>query len=198
MITKKLMVRPLHSGWILSRENKGSVPAATIILIAVSIMSLLQARFTGFVFNANAEDVNILAEFAKICVPVLLFSVCNWCVTSLMAGEGNFKAIYMSACYSLTPILFLYPIAIILSNVMVLEEGDFYSVFVSIALIWVIGLIFFSNMRVHDYSLGMAIIEIAVTLVVMILIVFLAILFMALIQQMYSFVENIFKEIATR
>lgn len=196
--SKKVMVRPLHSGWILSRENKGSVPAATIILIAVSIMSLLQARFTGFVFNANAEDVNIFAEFAKICVPVLLFSVCNWCVTSLMAGEGNFKAIYMSACYSLTPILFLYPIAIILSNVMVLEEGDFYSVFVSIALIWVIGLIFFSNMRVHDYSLGMAIIEIVVTLVVMILIVFLAILFMALIQQMYSFVENIFKEIATR
>ena len=195
---KKMMFRPLHSSWILARENKGSVPAATIILIAVSIMSVLQARYTGFIFDAHAEDVNIIAEIATIVLPVLLFSVCNWCVTSLMAGEGSFKAIYMSTCYSLTPILFLYPIAILLSNVMVLEEGDFYSVFISIALIWVFAWIFFSNMRIHDYTLGMAVIEILITVVVMLLIVFLAILFMALVQQMYSFVIDIIDELATR
>ena len=195
---KKMMFRPLHSSWILARENKGSVPAATIILIAVSIMSVLQARYTGFIFDAHAEDVNIIAEIATIVLPVLLFSVCNWCVTSLMAGEGSFKAIYMSTCYSLTPILFLYPIAILLSNVMVLEEGDFYSVFISIALIWVFAWIFFSNMRIHDYTLGMAVIEILITVVVMLLIVFLAILFMALVQQMYSFVVDIIDELATR
>ncbi|MGN0173049.1 MAG: hypothetical protein ACI39F_01290 [Acutalibacteraceae bacterium] len=195
---KKMMFRPLHSSWILARENKGSVPAATIILIAVSIMSVLQARYTGFIFDAHAEDVNIIAEIATIVLPVLLFSVCNWCVTSLMAGEGSFKAIYMSTCYSLTPILFLYPIAILLSNIMVLEEGDFYSVFISIALIWVFAWIFFSNMRIHDYTLGMAVIEILITVVVMLLIVFLAILFMALVQQMYSFVVDIIDELATR
>ena len=195
---KKIIFRPLHSSWILTRENKGSIKAATTILLAVSIMSLLQARFTGFIFDAEAEDVNIIAEFATICLPVLLFTICNWCVTSLLAGEGNLKAIYMSTCYSLTPILFLYPVAIVLSNILTLDEGDFYSVFITIALIWVFALIFFGNMRIHDYTLGMAFIEILITVVVMLLIVFLAVLFFALIQQMWSFVENIFEELATR
>ena len=195
---KQIIFRPLHSNWILTRENKGSIKAATTILLAVSIMSLLQARFTGFIFDAEAEDVNIIAEFATICLPVLLFTICNWCVTSLLAGEGNLKAIYMSTCYSLTPILFLYPVAIVLSNILTLDEGDFYSVFITIALIWVFALIFFGNMRIHDYTLGMAFIEILITVVVMLLIVFLAVLFFALIQQMWSFVENIFEELATR
>lgn len=195
---KQIIFRPLHSSWILTRENKGSIKAATTILLAVSIMSLLQARFTGFIFDAEAEDVNIIAEFATICLPVLLFTICNWCVTSLLAGEGNLKAIYMSTCYSLTPIIFLYPVAIVLSNILTLDEGDFYSVFITIALIWVFALIFFGNMRIHDYTLGMAFIEILITVVVMLLIVFLAVLFFALIQQMWSFVENIFEELATR
>ena len=195
---KTLIFRPLNGAWVLTRENKGSVKAATTILLAVSFMSLLQARFTGFIFDADAEDANILAEFAKICLPVLLFTICNWAVTSLMSGEGSLKAIYMSTCYSLTPILFLYPVAILLSNVMVLEEGDFYSTFITIALIWVFLLIFLGNMRIHDYTLGMAVVELVITLVVMLLIVFLAVLFFALIQQMASFVGNVIEEISTR
>ncbi len=193
-----MMFRPLNAPWLLTRENKGSVRAATTFLIAVSIMSLLQARFTGFIFDPNAENVNIIAEFAAICLPVLLFTVCNWAVTSLMNGEGSFKAIYMQTCYSLVPILYLYPVAILLSNVMVQEEGDFYTVFVTLALVWVLGLIFLGNMRIHDYTLGMAAIEILITVVVMLLVVFLAVLFFALIQQMGSFVTDIIDELATR
>ncbi len=193
-----MMFRPLNAPWLLTRENKGSVRAATTILLAVSLMSLFQARFTGFIFDPNAEDVNIIAEFAAICLPVLLFTVCNWAVTSLMNGEGSFKAIYMQTCYSLAPILFLYPVAIVLSNVMVQEEGDFYTVFVTLALVWVLGLIFLGNMRVHDYTLGMAVIEIVITVVVMLLVVFLAVLFFALIQQMSAFVGDIIEELATR
>lgn len=196
--SKVVMFRPLNGPWLLTRENKGSPLAATIILIAVSIMSLLQARFTGFVFNADAEDVNILIEFSKICLPVLLFVVCNWAVTSLMNGEGSIKAIYMGTCYSLMPIIYLYPVAILLSNIMVQEEGDFYTVFVSIAIFWVFLLIFLGNMRIHDYNLGMAVLEIVVTVVVMLLVVFLAILFAALIQQMITFVQNIIEEISLR
>lgn len=194
----KMLTRPLNAPWLLTRENKGSVRAATTLLIVTSLVSLIQARFTGFIFDANAEDVNIFAEVATICVPVLLFVVCNWAVTSLMNGEGSFKAIYMATCYSLLPIIYLYPVALIFSNVMVQEEGDFYIVFITLALIWVLGLIFLSNMRIHDYSLGMALIEIIVTVVVMLLVVFLAVLFFALIQQMTSFVGNLIEELATR
>lgn len=194
----KVMFRPLNAPWILTREGYGSVGSATVLLAAAAIMTVLHARFTGFIFSPMAQYTNMFGGIASIVVPLLLFCICNWCVTSLLAGEGNFKAIYISACYSLTPILYLYPVAIIISNVMVAEEGDFFSVFVTLALAWVLMLIFFGNMRIHDYTLGMAVIEIVITVVVMVFVVFIAILFFALCQQMYDFISDVIEELATR
>ena len=159
---------------------------------------MLQSRYTGFIFNANGEYINIILELMKIILPVMLFCVCNWCVTSLLNGEGNFRAIYIGTCYSLTPIIILYPIAVIFSNIMVKEEGDFFTVFITVALALTFSLIFATNMRIHDFNPGFAVLELAITLVVMLLVVFLAILFFALVQQMYDFVSRLLQEIATR
>ncbi len=195
---KTIMARPLHGYWFLVRENHATVLSATTILAVTCIVSVLQARFTGFIFDMTAERVNIFLEIAKIVAPLLLFVVCNWCVTSLMAGEGSFKAIYIASCYALTPIIVLYPISIILSNIMVKEEGNLYVVFLTIAMIYMLFLIVAGNMRAHDYSLGMTILELFITVLVMLLVVFLAILFFALVQQMYQFVADILLELSLR
>lgn len=194
---KRVIFRPLNSYWSLTRENKGSVAAATTILFGAAFAKLIQARFTGFIFDSTAQHTNIFMEFFTVVGPLLLFAVCNWCVTSLMNGEGNFKAIYISSCYALTPMIILYPIATIISNVMVQEEGDFYTVFITLALFWVALLLYSSIMRVHDYTLGWTLLIIVITLIVMLLVVFLAVLFFALIQQMFGFVVDILNEIAT-
>ena len=128
----------------------------------------------------------------------MLFCVCNWCVTSLLNGEGNFRAIYIGTCYSLTPIIIFYPFAILLSNVMVLEEGDFFSIFIMLGLVLTFLLIYATNMRIHDYGAGFALLELFITLVVIVLVVFLAILFFALCQQMFDFVSRLLEEISTR
>lgn len=194
----KILGRPLNASWFLVRENHASVASATTILLTASVVSLLQARFTGFIFNATAEYVNIILELLKIILPVMLFCVCNWCVTSLLNGEGNFRAIYIGTCYSLTPIIIFYPFAILLSNVMVLEEGDFFSIFIMLGLVLTFLLIYATNMRIHDYGAGFALLELFITLVVIVLVVFLAILFFALCQQMFDFVSRLLEEISTR
>lgn len=193
-----ILSRPLNGSWFLVRENHASIASATTILLAASIVSMLQSRYTGFIFNANGEHINIVLELMKIILPVMLFCICNWCVTSLLNGEGNLKAIYIGTCYSLTPIIILYPIAVIFSNIMVKEEGDFFTVFITVALALTFLLIFATNMRIHDFNPGFTVLELAITVVVMLLVVFLAILFFALIQQMYDFVSRLLQEIATR
>ncbi len=195
----KLLFRPINAYWGLTREGGGSMPAAFTILMAAAIMSLLQARFTGFIFTTSRpEEINLVLELLKIIVPVFLFCLCNWCVTSLLDGEGNFKNIVMSTCYALTPMIILYPIAILLSNVMVLEEGDFYTVFVTIALIWIGILIVMGSMRTQDYSLGKTIWTLLLTILVMGIVVFLAVLFFALMQQLSGFIQDIISEVALR
>lgn len=193
-----LMTHPLHGYWELAREGRGGLAAANTILIIAMIISLIQARFTGFAFDPTAQTTNIVMEFAKILGLVLLYSVCSWCVTALMSGEAGFKTIYISTCYALTPMIIFYPISIILSNVMTLDEGNLYSLFVVVGLAWTLGLVFFGTMRIHDYSLGKAVGVTVITVCVMILVVFLAVLFIALIQQMIEFGSTISNELATR
>ncbi len=194
---KRVIFRPLNSYWSLTRENKGSIAAATTILLGAAFAQLVHARFTGFIFDSTAQHTNIFMEFFTVVAPLLLFVVCNWCVTSLMNGEGSFKAIYISSCYALTPMILLYPISTIISNVMIEEEGNLYTVFITIALFWVMLLLYSSVMRVHDYTLGQTLGIILITLVVMLLVVFLAVLFFALCQQMFGFGEDLLNEIAT-
>lgn len=193
-----ILGRPLNGSWFLVRENHASIASATTLLLTAAVVSLFEARFTGFIFNPQGEYVNIILELLKIIAPVMLFCVCNWCVTSLLNGEGNFRAIYIGTCYSLTPIILLYPIAIIFSNIMVLEEGNFFTVFISVALVLVLLLIFATNMRIHDFGPGFTLLELFITVLVMLLVVFLGILFFALVQQMYDFASRLILEIATR
>lgn len=195
---KTVIFRPLNGFWNLTKEGRGGAGAATTILIVASLISVLQARFTGFIFNPEAESTNLIVTMLTLIVPILLFTICSWAVTSLMSGEGTLKDLYIGACYSTTPIIILYPISIILSNIMVEEEGNLYQVFLTIALIWVLLLLFSSCMRINDYTLGKAVGVTIIIVVVMVLVVFLAILFFALIQQMIEFVENLGVELTNR
>ena len=115
-----------------------------------------------------------------------------------MSGEAGFKTIYISTCYALTPMIIFYPISIVLSNIMALDEGNLYSLFVILGMAWTLGLVFFGTMRIHDYSLGKAVGVTVITVCVMILVVFLAVLFIALVQQMIEFGTTISNELATR
>ena len=195
---KSLIFHPLHGYWELAREGRGGLAAANTILAVAMVISLVQARFTGFAFDPTAESTNMLLEFAKIIGLVLLYSVCSWCVTALMSGEAGFKMIYISTCYALVPMIIFYPISIVLSNIMALDEGNLYSLFISVALIWTFALIFFGTMRIHDYTLSKTIGVTVITVCVMILLVFLVTLFAALVQQMVEFVTTISNELATR
>jgi len=194
----KIMTRPIHSYWSLCRENNSSVKSATTILIFAAFMSMILSRFTGFIFSPRADMTNFVAEFATVILPALLFVVCNWCVTSLMEGEAGLKQIYIGTCYAFTPLIIFYPFAILFSNIMLKDEGDFYSVFISIAYFYMLYLIFAGNLRMHDYTIGKTVWVLFITVVVMLIVVFLAILFFALMQQIYGFIKDIMTEIYVR
>ena len=72
-------------------------------------------------------------EFAKILLPLAIFCICNWGVTTLFDGKGHLGDIYMGTAYALTPYTLIQIPIIILSNVVTIEESAFYSVFNAIS-----------------------------------------------------------------
>ena len=118
--------------------------------------------------------------------------------TTLTDGKGNFKDIFIYSAYALTPlVIILIPITI-LSNFMAAEEGYFYYLFLSIAIIWSLCLLFIGTVMTHDYTVAKAILTIIIIIVGIQLVAFIWLLFFMIIDRLVLFVLDLYNEIVYR
>lgn len=194
-----IMTHPFDGFWDLTREKRGSMAVANLLVFLTLMTNLWSMRFTNFMFNdVRWERVNIWSQISGILAPLLIYCVANWCLTTLFDGKGRLKDIYMGMAYSLTPyILIMNPVTII-SNFVTADEGAFIAVFEAIALGWAGVLILISVMQIHDYSLFKALLAIAFSVAGMMIIVFLILLFFSLFSDAIAFFVSVYKELLFR
>lgn len=193
-----LIVHPFDGFWDLKHEYRGSVRASFVWLALAVLTFYYQSVGTGYVFNPRQGYSTILAQLSAVLVPVILWSVANWCLTTLFDGEGSFKDIFVATCYSLVPIPILIIPSVIISNFALASEATIINLLVSIAFVWVGLLIFFGTMVTHDYTFGKNVIMCVFTIVGMAVIMFIGILFSTLLAKMVSFISSIVTEITYR
>ena len=193
-----LVFHPFDGFWDLKHEKRGSVRAATTILGVAILAFFYQAIGQGYMFNPRGDYSTVFVQILALLVPVLLWVVSNWCLTTLFDGEGSLKDIYIATCYSLAPLPLFVIVSTILTNVFTVSEGGIVSLLVSIGWVWVGILVFFGMSVTHDYSTGKNVITTLGTIVAMAVIMFIAILFSSLVIKMVTFVMAIFTEIGNR
>ena len=193
-----LCFHPFDGFWDLKHEKRGSVRAATTILGITILAMFYNSIGKGYLFNPEDKYSTIFVSIISIVIPVILWAVSNWCLTTLFDGEGSFKDIYIATCYSLSPLPIFLIVSTILTNVMTTTEGSMVNLLVTIGFIWTIMLIFFGTLVTHDYSLGKNVITMLGTILAMVVIMFVIILFFSLVMKMVTFVIAIFTEIGNR
>ena len=193
-----LMFHPFDGFWDLKHEKRGSVRAAATFLGMTIIAFYYQAIGSGYVLNPEGMYSTFFGVLISVGLPVALWVVGNWCLTTLFEGEGSLKDIFIATGYSLMPIVLFYIPVTIASNFVVSSEVKMLSLLTTIAFIWVGMLIFFGMMVTHDYSMGKNILTTLGTILAMICIMFVAILFTTLLGKLVSFVTNIVTELQFR
>ncbi len=193
-----LVFHPFDGFWDLKHEKRGSVRAATTILAVAILAFFYQAIGQGYMFNPRGDYSTVFVQILALLVPVLLWVISNWCLTTLFDGEGSLKDIYVATCYSLAPLPLFVIVSTILTNVFTVSEGGIVSLLVSIGWVWVAILLFFGMSVTHDYSTGKNVITTLGTIVAMAVIMFIAILFSSLVMKMATLIMAIFTEIGTR
>ena len=193
-----LVFHPFDGFWDLKHEKRGSVRAATTILAITVAAFFYQAIGRGYMFNPRDNYSTVFVQVIAVLVPVLLWVIANWCLTTLFDGEGSFKDIYVATCYSLAPLPVFVIISTILTNVLTTTEGSIVNLLVTFGYVWVGILLFFGMSVTHDYSIGKNIITTLGTIVAMAVIIFIAVLFSSLVMKMAGFVIGIFTEIGNR
>ena len=194
-----VMTHPFKGFWELRREKRGNVLSATAILFILIIILLFRRQWTGFIFNPNkVENLNLAIQVSSILLPFILWCISNWCITTLMDGEGNFTDIFITSAYALVPLIIFNIPMVILSNAISLNEGMFYTLLDSLSILWTVMLFLFGLMTVHQFTMAKTIATAAIAIAGMIIIVFLFLLFFALVQQMINFIIVLYKELALR
>ncbi|MBQ8449102.1 MAG: DUF1282 family protein [Clostridia bacterium] len=193
-----LIMHPFDGYWDLRHEKRGSVRAAILIDAVVVLSTIYYTVGSAYIFNPNKSEANPFSGILTVFVPLMLWCVSNWCLTTLFDGEGNFKDIFISTSYALFPLVILLIPVTVATNFATLDESAMISLVMSIGFIWLGMLVFFGMATTHGYSMGKNILITGATILGMMFIMFIMMLFTNLIQQMVMFVTDIVSEVSFR
>ena len=193
-----LIFHPFDGFWDLKHEKRGSVRGSLTIILATVVAFFYNSIGKSYIQNPKGLSSTIWMEFISVLVPIILFVVANWCLTTLFDGEGSFKDIFIAVGYALTPMPIILVACTLISNVLTADEIGIISLVIGIAYVWAGLLLFFGTMVTHDYTIVKNILIILFTILAMAIIIFVAVLFSGLIAKMVSFVSSIIVEISYR
>jgi hypothetical protein len=189
---------PFDGFWDLKHEKRGSVRAGTTILLFTVVAFFYQAIGRGYTFNPRGDNSTIFMQVLAIVVPVILWCVGNWCLTTLFDGEGSFKDIFIATSYCLLPVPITVIPCTLISNFVIDTEVEILSFVETLGIIYMVILVFIGMMVTHDYTMGKNIITTAGTIIAMVFIMFVAALFSTLLIKIVGFVSNIVVELKYR
>ena len=193
-----IIMHPFDGFWDLKHEKRGSVRGAIFWVAVATVVNVYNTIGASWMSNPAKETANVLYLMATVLIPLFLWVVGNWCLTTLFDGEGNFKDIFITSAYALVPMVVLCIPATLLSNVLSLDEVAIATLLKSISFVWMGFLLFFGIMTTHGYSMGKNLLITICTIVAMVFIAFLIMLFSNLVSRMVSFVSEIITEISYR
>lgn len=195
----RIMSHPVQAYTEFKEDKKAKMSVAIIMLIIASIVSMIQYLYTGPVLNVNdPTKFNSLTTIIYTMCPVIILSVANWSITTLMNGKGKMSEIFMMGCYSYFPTIICGIIGVIASNFVTEDEALLVNIVYIVGYALMAYMIFMGLICLHEYGIFKTFATILLTILATCVIAFVALLIFDLSQQIYGFLYSLYKEIVTR
>lgn len=194
-----ILKHPIYGPWEMKRKKTGRYRDGFILILLAIVAVTFNRQMRAFVFN-NAYNVplDILRQIAVVVLPLVLFTVSNWAVTTLAEGKGSFKDVFMVTCYALIPLIIFQFITPVISHVMTLNELMYLQIIDGVGYGWMLLMLLLGIQEIHEYSLGKMVSTLFLTVIGAAIMVFVALLFFSLLQELGSFVYSIYREFSLR
>ena len=192
------MMHPFDASYDIRFKGKGNAVISLIILAVLFLTTIFQRQNTGYIFNYNKlSDLNVFLQFVTAILPFLLFVIGNWIVAMLLNGTGRMRDIWIYTAYCLVPFILGNIMAVLLSNVLVMEEP-----FASYAQVfgagWSLVVLFIGLMVMHEYKFVTSVFSCVCTVFVMFILLFAIMLVGSLASDFYGFIATIIREVMLR
>jgi len=192
---KHILFHPFDGFEAFKRFKQGKLSVSLVFIMLFAFFRIFSYQYEGVLINPNNPlMLNSLEEIFSVVLLVLLFTIGNWSVTTLLEGKGTYKEIFMVTGYALFPLIIIgYP-AVVLSNFLTLEEMALYTLIMGIAYALSAWMLFMGLLNIHEYGLFKTIGALILTAVAMGVMMFLGLLFFDLIQQFIAFIVSIYHD----
>ncbi|MCL2199032.1 MAG: YIP1 family protein [Defluviitaleaceae bacterium] len=187
--------RPLDGFWDLVHEKRGSLAAAHTIVILFILNQIVYLTQSNFIWiNIPLESFSSVFVLINILGSMLLFSLANWCLTTLFDGKGRISDIYMGYAYALVPQLIIRFALTWLSHIVTWDEIMILVVLWRVSDLWFYILILCAMKQIHDYSFGKAVLTTIISLAAMGIMVFIFLMFFAVVSDGVAYFYSLGQE----
>ena len=191
-----ILGRPFNGFDRMKHEKQGSMAFCLFVLALSCILNVLEYVYTGFLVNYNnLYRVSTLYLMAVTAFPVALLVTGNWSVTSLMNGKGKYVEIFMVTVYALYPYCILRIVALVLTNVLLLDEMAIVTAIRGIGVALFAFYLFIGLVVIHEYSFGQGIAMVLLTIFAILVIVFVLMLGFSLVSDVFDFLRTVWREL---
>lgn len=194
-----ILMHPSDGYADLRYNGKYSLLSANIVVLWWFFVSCLNFNYNGYIFNENnVNDFNIWVILLSTVGVIFLFTLSSVLLSSFFEGKGKFGEIWIGLSYALIPHVVWLTAELLLTNVLVAEEGAFVVFFRMFFAAWTLFLCFIALIEIHQYSFGMAVASTLCSVVGVLIVVFLVFLMFNLTAQITDFFKTIFNELNYR
>ncbi|MDD4494548.1 MAG: hypothetical protein PHV32_09430 [Eubacteriales bacterium] len=194
------MIRhPIDCVYYLKTGQRGSIQGASILYAVAYIVYMFYRAFTSFVFGGGIGYWNNPLAITMIAViPVVLFVVGSYLISSINDGEGTLKNVYVSVGYAFSSYIVFMPLLTIFSNVLTTKEAFIYEFSRALIIGYTIVLIFISVKETHCYTPKKTIANILLTIAFMIIAILSVIVLYILWKELFGFIAELYEEVKYR
>ena len=195
----EILIHPVNSFVDMKYKKKGSFLIGFVIALIYYITDIVAVTSGGFLFTGfDTFTFNALFSLARTAGLIILWSVVNWAVCSLLEGKGTFKEVFCVTTYSILPLIFYNIIFLVLSNVLPLSTAVFLNGINVVAILYTAFLLIVGMINVHEYSFKKFVTTSVITLLGMILVVFIGFVMAILLQEFLNFFASVYTELVYR
>lgn len=189
------MRHPIQSIEQMRYKHRIGVGAALVLYALYVLVGVIGLFTQGFIWTGARYNVNVLQFILTMLLPLLLGVVCNYFVASITDGAGKFSHVFIAAIYSFTPYILFYPVFIILTNILTMNEMVILQ-FVNLFIIFYCTiLLLLSIYQVHYYKFGGVVKNVLLTAFCFAMVVLFAVIIYLLVMQQFGFWESIIWEV---
>lgn len=183
----------------IKEKNLCSYKITGVFLAVFFISELFKEIWSGFLFSTySPADFNIFIKLLSTVGIVVLWTVSNWLIGSLLMGNGTFKEVLTATTYALIPLTVYNVVFLVFSQFLPLSGAGFLNGLYIAVLLYTFFLLSVAIMEVHEYGFFKFLSTGIISVLLMILIVFVIFLIGILYQQIAEVFLSVYREVTYR